>query len=125
MYRAQACRLQERKKGSDRALPISKMTEKFGRNDKIAPADDIAKRTYYVAQDTIRIDYQVPKDRLTSSYRIYTKDGHRHAVEVDPLAPAVNPLLQVEQFQQLLTAEKDCMVVRVPPCASLYMCACA
>lgn len=113
-------RVQDRKKPTDRLLPINKMTEKYARNEAVPQAEDIAKRTYYLTQDTIRIDYQVAQDRLTSSYRIYTKDGHRHTVEVDPLALAADPLAQVEQFQQLLIAEKDCMAVRLP-----FTCACS
>ena len=74
--------LQDRTKGAERLLPIVKMTQKFMRSKNVDATEDIAKKTYYMSQDTIRIDYHVVVDRLTNSYRVYTKDGHSHVVQV-------------------------------------------
>jgi hypothetical protein len=94
----------------DKPLPIVKMSEKFQKPESGA-RNNVAKRTYYVSQDTIRVDYHIPDDHLTNSYRIYCKDGHSHVVEMDPLAPPLDHMAQLEQFQELLQAEKDCTMV--------------
>lgn len=88
------------------------MTEKFSSDPEAAAVDNVAKRTFYVGQDTIRVDYHVPRDRLTHSYRIYCKDGHSHVVEMDALAKPLDHIAQLEQFKALLQAEKDCTMVR-------------
>ena len=78
-----------------------------------------------MTQDTIRVDYHVPRDSLTHSYRIYCKDGHSHVVEMDARAPPLNHIAQLEQFKALLQAEKDCTMVRVPPsreCVCVVVC---
>jgi hypothetical protein len=96
---------------ADKPLPIVKMTEKFGRTPG-SKQGGVARRTFYLSQDTIRVDYHVPVDCLTNSYRIYSKEGHSHIVEMNPLAAPVGPIAQLEQFQALLQAEKDCITVR-------------
>jgi hypothetical protein len=95
----------------EKPQPIVKMTEKFRRNPEKPAQHDIAKRTFYLAQKSFRVDFHVPEDRVTNSYRLYTKDGHSHIVLSDPLLERVDAITQLEQFQQLLEAEKECITV--------------
>ena len=95
----------------DKPVPIVKMTEKFAQGDPTA-RDAVAKRVYYVAQGSIRVEYHVPQDRLFASYRVFSKAGRSHVVEMDPLAPPLDATAQLEQFQALLQAEKDCTLAR-------------
>jgi hypothetical protein len=96
----------------DKPTPIVKMTEKFRRSDDARARGDVAKRTFYLAQDSIRVEFYVPEDRLFNSYRVYSKTGRSHVVEMDPLAKPLDAIAQLEDFQALLAAEKDCTMVR-------------
>lgn len=96
----------------DKPQPLVKMTEKFRRNAAVPAQQDLQRRVFYLAQASIRVDYHVPEDSLTHSYRVYTKQGRSHVVQSDPLLPPVDTIAQLEQFQQLVAAEKECMTVR-------------
>jgi hypothetical protein len=92
------------------------MTEKFRRNPAVPAQSDIARRVFYLSQDAIRVDYHIPEDRITHSYRVYTKTGHSHIVQSDPMLGPVDSMTQLEQFQALLVAEKECSTVcSLPP----------
>ena len=96
----------------DKPVPVIKMTEKFARGPDPHAPDDLAKRSFYIAQASIRVQYHVPQDRLFASYRVYSKAGKSHIVAMDPLSKPLDATAQLEQFQALLAAEKDCMRVR-------------
>jgi hypothetical protein len=95
----------------DKPQPLVKMTETFRRNAAVSAQADVARRVFYLAQDSIRVDYHIPEDRITHSYRIYTKTGHSHIVQSDPMRDKVDQITQLEQFQALLAAEKECSMV--------------
>ena len=66
------------------------------------------------------MDYHIPPDCITHSYRVYSKLGHSHVVEADPLVEPLGALAQLEQFQALLQAEKECIAVRfASPCSAV------
>lgn len=96
----------------DKPQPLVKMTEKFRRNPAAPAQEDVQRRVFYLAQASIRLDYHVPEDSLTNSFRVYTKTGRSHVVQSDPLLPPVDTIAQLEQFQGLLAAEKECITVR-------------
>ncbi|GMH37248.1 hypothetical protein BSKO_05121 [Bryopsis sp. KO-2023] len=98
-----------RKKRQEDVLPIRKMTEKFARNPEVDSEEDVAKRVFYLSEDQIRIEFHYGKDRVTNSGRVFHKDGHSHIVQVDPLAPRLQPSFLLEEYQRLLVAENDCM----------------
>ena len=95
----------------DKPQPLVKMTEKFQRNPSVSAQSDVARRVFYLSQDAIRVDYHIPEDRITHSYRVYTKAGQSHIVQSDPLLDQVDSMAQLEQFQALLAAEKECSMV--------------
>ena len=49
------------------------------------------------------------KERITRSRRLYTKDGLKHVVQVDPLAPPPREQDLFEEYQRLLVSEKECV----------------
>ncbi len=55
---------------------IRKMAECYMRNDENRAEEDVAKRTYDVANDVIKVRYHLGADRVTSSRRHYSKAGH-------------------------------------------------
>ena len=93
-------------------MPIIKMTEKFAHGPDAAAPAALAKRSFYVAQASIRVQYHVPQDRLFASYRVFSKAGKSHIVAMDPLSVPLDATAQLEQFQELLAAEKECSRVR-------------
>lgn len=95
----------------DKPQPLVKMAEKFQRNPAVSAQSDVARRVFYLSQDAIRVDYHIPEDRITHSYRVYTKTGHSHIVQSDPMLDQVDSMAQLEQFQGLLAAEKECSMV--------------
>lgn len=68
--------------GQDRALPILKMTEKFGRNPNKPADEDVAKRVFYLDQGKTMLCFQHGEGRLTAGYLVFHKDGQAQAVQV-------------------------------------------
>jgi hypothetical protein len=68
--------------GQDRALPILKMTEKFGRNPDKPADEDVAKRVFYLDQGKTMLCFQHGEGRLTAGYLVFHKDGQAQAVQV-------------------------------------------
>jgi hypothetical protein len=68
--------------GQDRALPILKMTEKFGRNADKPADEDVAKRVFYLDQGKTMLCFQHGEGRLTAGYLVFHKDGQAQAVQV-------------------------------------------
>eukprot|EP00879_Flechtneria_rotunda_P024804 GHRR01026321.1.p1 GENE.GHRR01026321.1~~GHRR01026321.1.p1 ORF type:complete len:382 (+),score=116.83 GHRR01026321.1:1409-2554(+) len=93
--------------GNDRALPVIKMTEKFGR-DGTKPADaDVAKRVFHLAVGKILVYYHHGEGKLTAGYVVFDKNGTTQAVQVDPLSPKPNVRELLETYRTLQAAEKD------------------
>lgn len=101
-----------RKKRQDNSLPIAKMTERFSRNTNVSADEDVSKRVFYLAEDQIKIEFHYAPNRITNSSRIFHKDGHSQIVQVDPLAKKLQPMFLLDEFQELLLAEKECVQVR-------------
>ena len=57
-----------------------------------------------------QVIYHYGDDRVTSSFRSYAKDGTEHVVvQVDPFSRPPSTAVQLEEFQQLQAAERDCL----------------
>jgi len=98
------------KKGSDSTdLTIRKLTEKFTRNEGVDAEADVAKRTYLQNAGQIRIDYHYGPGRVTSSSRVYSKDGSSTLQQVDPFAPLPKKQQLLEDFRRSLLYEKECL----------------
>jgi len=94
-------------------LVIHKMTEKFGRNDSVSADEDIRKRTYNVRENTIRVIYHYTKGKITSSSRVYYKQGPNgnqppDIIEVDPNVPKPSEEKIEEEMHAVQLAEKAC-----------------
>ncbi len=92
-------------------LIIRKMCEKFGRSDETEGSEtDVARRVYYIKDGSMRVLYHYAKGRITASSRVYYKDRSIpvEVVQVDPFAARPKPAQFEEEFQNVLSAEKDC-----------------
>lgn len=92
--------------GSTLDEPICKMTQKFERNPDRGADEDPAKVTFYVAEDRIRVQFHRLPNRITASSRQYTKDGKSSVIAVDPYAAPPKKQDLVDEYQNLLIAEK-------------------
>jgi hypothetical protein len=50
----------------DRGLPVLKITQKFRRNEKLEANKDVRKRTHFLSEQTIRLDYHYAKRSITA-----------------------------------------------------------
>jgi hypothetical protein len=92
-------------------LIIRKMCEKFDRSDPTGASEtDVARRTYYVKDGSIRCVYHYAKGRITASSRVYHKDRSvpTEVVQVDPFAAQPRPAQLEEEFSRVQQREKDC-----------------
>jgi hypothetical protein len=71
--------------GSERQLPIAKITEKFTRNGGVAADGDVAKRVFYIAEGKTLVQHHLAEGNLTGSYMVFQKDGAAQAVQVGAL----------------------------------------
>eukprot|EP01112_Ceratiomyxa_fruticulosa_P015298 TRINITY_DN4476_c0_g2_i2.p1 TRINITY_DN4476_c0_g2~~TRINITY_DN4476_c0_g2_i2.p1 ORF type:complete len:915 (-),score=212.17 TRINITY_DN4476_c0_g2_i2:88-2832(-) len=94
---------------SEKALPIRKMSQKFARNVSIAADDDVQKLTFHIDQKKIVIRYHLGEGRITSSTRVYTKDGKAKGFQVDPFHGKPTPRQLYEDYQRFLSLERDCI----------------
>ena len=60
-----------------------------------------------------RLQYQYGSQRVTADERIYYRDGPPRLVQVMPHTPQPPQALLAEEHQALLTAERDCLQVRL------------
>eukprot|EP00899_Mesostigma_viride_P013144 jgi/Mesvir1/21830/Mv04215-RA.1 len=99
-----------RQKKVETLAVIRKMTEKFSRDPSgaLPAARDVAMRRYYVASDSIRIDFHYEEERISFNSRTYTKEGLASLTMADPLEPRPGDAALVEENQRLLLAEKEC-----------------
>jgi hypothetical protein len=98
---------------------IIKMTEKYARDPAVDAEADVCKRVYNIASGFIRVHYHFGDGRVTASSRVYNKENGTTAVTlVDPFAkkPAESALR--EDYQALVTAERECLQVRTAASAA-------
>lgn len=87
-----------------------KMAEKFKRDPSKDAEEDVAKRTFELVSGGIKVLYHYGDDRVTASFRHYSKDGTDHVVvQVDPFSRPPADAAMLEEFQKLQTAERDCI----------------
>lgn len=87
---------------------IRKMTERFRRTPELDSEVDIAKRTYNMANGTIKVRYHYGRDRATASSRTFSKAGH-HVVQVDPFSKPPTDAVMLDEYGQLQQAERECL----------------
>eukprot|EP00741_Cyanophora_paradoxa_P015016 tig00020830_g14487.t1 len=108
VYRSVTYEGSDKWRGDTADLTIKKMTEKYSRNRAIDAESDIAKRTYYMTQGRIRVEYHTAPGRITASSREYSKDGRTDINSVDPFAREPKKPILLEDYQRVLHAEKEC-----------------
>lgn len=87
---------------------IRKMTERFRRTPELDAEVDVAKRTFNLADGTIKVRYHYGRDRVTASSRIFSKAGHR-VVQVDPFSKPPADEVMLDEYGQLQQAERECL----------------
>ena len=87
---------------------IVKMTEKFTRDENKSANEDVAKRTFYVVDKKIRLEYHFGEGKITRSVREYSKDGGFYTEIIDPFMPRPKLVETVEEFHALLQTEIKC-----------------
>ena len=81
------------------------------RNHEVDADKDIAKRTFAIQQDQIKLDFHYGSGRISASSRLYAKDGVVNVVQVDPKAQArPSDVTLLEEYQALLVREKECIL---------------
>ena len=86
------------------------MAEKYKRDPSRDAEEDVAKRTYELSSGAIKVLYHYGDDRVTASFRHYSKDGTGHVVvQVDPFSRPPADAALLEEFQKLQQAERDCI----------------
>ena len=89
---------------------IRKMAEKFRRSPGVDAEEDVKKRTFDVANNTIKVKYHYGTDRVTNSFRSYAKDGSGYTiVQVDPFSRPPTDQQMLDEFKKLETAERECL----------------
>ena len=93
-------------------LAMRKMTQKFSRSPGVDADKDVAKRTYFVQDKTIREDYHYAEGRIMASSRVYHKDApdgqHVELRFVNPFADTPKPSELDADFRRVVALEKEC-----------------
>jgi hypothetical protein len=90
------------------SMNIVKMTEKFNRNMKKNANQDVYKRTFFSAENKIRLDYHYGPGKITRSIRRYSDDGEFSTECVDPFMKVPSVVETIEEYNELVDAERDC-----------------
>mmetsp|Transcript_26582 Transcript_26582/g.52378 ORF Transcript_26582/g.52378 Transcript_26582/m.52378 type:complete len:730 (-) Transcript_26582:206-2395(-) len=107
-----------------RIAPIRKMTEKFARASKVSAEKDVRKRTHFIADETIRLDYHYADQCITHASTTLDKKDKPHgsdgvlgdfagSYDGRPANNRQNKLSEREQvlekvlLQKLVAKEKD------------------
>ena len=70
----------------------------------------MAKRTFEIQDQLIKVRYHYGNDRVTSSYRTYAKDGSDHTiVQVDHFSRPPTDAQKLDEFTELQKAERECL----------------
>ena len=97
--------------GGDADGGIRKLAEKFRRTPEADAEVDVAKRTFDLGAGTITVLYHYGPDRVTRSSRTFSKDGREQrdhqVVQVDPFSREPDAQTLHEEFQKLLSLERD------------------
>ncbi|KAK9811814.1 hypothetical protein WJX72_010643 [[Myrmecia] bisecta] len=96
-------------RGEDAARPVLKLTEVYARQPGRQVEEDVAKRTFLVDCGQIRLDFHYDTEQISHSSRVFTREGLRQLVQVDPLAQPPAPAALLEEYQRWAAAEKECL----------------
>ena len=89
---------------------IRKMAEKFRRSPGVDAEEDVAKRTFEMQDQLIKVRYHYGHDRVTASHRTYAKDGSDHTiVQVNHFSRPPTDAQKLDEFTELQKAERECV----------------
>jgi dynein regulatory complex subunit 7 len=89
-------------------LPVRKITEKYAHNEAIDCEHDVRKRTHFIAEGQIRIDYHFGKNQITASRELFDKASETcTGYRVDPEWKKESSNQIKVRLQQLLLIEKS------------------
>lgn len=91
--------------------PVRKITEKFRRNRAVPAEEDVRKRTHFISEGTIRLDYHYGKNNVTHSVHLVDKtEGEQNkstTYRVDRDFKSPTRAAQREELQTLTVKEKE------------------
>lgn len=95
--------------------PIRKLTEKYHRNSAVPAEADVAKRTHFLTNNTIRLDFHYGADHITHSTHVLDKNDKLEQSETEGRqAGSVGSLLRVDPtWQERSRGEEQQMVARL------------
>ncbi|KAL9651624.1 hypothetical protein ABK040_001569 [Willaertia magna] len=96
------------KKKQLQELFIVKMTEKFLRDESKNANEDVARRTFYIIDNRIRLEYHYGEGKITRSVREYTKEGNVLLELIDPFVHKPKQEERIEEYYYLLHSESKC-----------------
>jgi len=91
-------------------ISVRKITEKFARDEAVPAAENVRKRTHFLTEGRIRLDFHYGAEQITSSQLLFDKNsescqGHHMIPHWKP--PSTSSVR--EQLQMLLSVEKQLM----------------
>lgn len=84
---------------------------RFASDPNLPPNLNVAKRTFKMNPDQIKLTLHYAENRITASSRTYEKDGAVTVSEVDPLAARLDSAQLAAENQRMLAAERTAMQV--------------
>lgn len=96
-------------------FPIRKLTEKYNRNPKVQAEADVAKRTHFLTQNTIRLDFHYGDDHITHSTHLLDKHDKLELSETEGRsANSVGLLMRVDPtWKERSRGEEQQMVAKL------------
>jgi hypothetical protein len=103
---------QQRNRSASSTLKICKHSiRRFASDPNLPPNLNVAKRTFKMNPDQIKLTLHYAENRITASSRTYEKDGAVTVSEVDPLAARLDSAQLAAEYQRMLAAERTAMQV--------------
>jgi len=96
-------------------FPIRKLTEKYARNPSVPAEADIAKRTHFLTNNTIRLDFHLADHHITHSTHLLDKADKLELAETEGRqVGSVGSLLRVDPYwQERSRGEEQQMVAKL------------
>jgi hypothetical protein len=100
---------------------IRKITEKYARNPAVSAEEDVRKRTHYLLDGTIRLDFHYGNHNVTHSQHLIakTEEPTLQATVVDPRLPAMMKAQEREQINTMIQIKEKNLTEKVYKCTRL------
>lgn len=92
-------------------LNALRFLRRFSSDPNLPANQNVAKRTFKLNPDQIKLTLHYADNRITASSRTYGKDRSPTVLEVDPLAPRLDSAQLASEYQRMLAAERAAMQV--------------